>query len=86
MPAAEQLMIYQGERMLFVVTDLPSIEGLITSSDLRGEKPMRVAHDRNVHCDEQSVADMTDYAQSSCRHRKLRSVGADLYTAGLGTG
>ena len=57
---AEQLMIYQGVRMLFVVTDMPSIEGLITSSDLRGEKPMRVVHERNVRYDELCVADVMD--------------------------
>jgi CBS domain-containing protein len=57
---AEQQMIYQGVRMLFVVTDMPSIEGLITASDLRGEKPMRVVHARNVRYDELSVADVMD--------------------------
>jgi CBS domain-containing protein len=57
---AEQLMIYQGVRMLFVVSDMPSIEGLITSSDLHGEKPMRVVHDRSVHYDELCVADVMD--------------------------
>ena len=57
---AEQMMIYQGVRMLFVVTGMPSIEGLITASDLRGERPMRVVHDRNVHYDELCVADVMD--------------------------
>jgi CBS domain len=57
---AEQMMIYLGVRMLFVVTDMPSIEGLITASDLRGEKPMRIVHDRNVHYDELCVADVMD--------------------------
>ena len=55
---AEQTMIYQGVRMLFVVTDMPSIEGLITTTDLRGEKPMRVVHERQVRYDELSVADV----------------------------
>ena len=32
---AEQMMIYQGVRMLFVVSDMPSLEGLITTTDLR---------------------------------------------------
>ena len=58
---AEQTMIYQGVRMLFVVTDMPSIEGLITASDLRGDKQMRVVHERNLRYDDLSVADvMTD--------------------------
>ena len=37
---AEQMMIYQGVRMLVVVTDMPSIEGLITTTDLHGERQM----------------------------------------------
>ena len=58
---AEQMMIYQGVRMLFVVTDMPSIAGLITATDLRGEKQMRLVHERSVHFDDLCVADvMTD--------------------------
>jgi CBS domain-containing protein len=60
---AEQLMIYQGVRMLFVVTDMPSIEGLITTTDLRGDRQMRVVHERNLRYDELCVADvMTELA------------------------
>lgn len=55
---AEQLMIYQGVRMLFVVTDMPSIEGIVTSTALRGERQMRLVHERNVHYDELCVADV----------------------------
>ena len=55
---AEQLMIYQGVRMLFVGTDMPSIEGLITTTDLRGERQMRMVHERNVRYDELCVADV----------------------------
>jgi CBS-domain-containing membrane protein len=55
---AEQIMIYQGVRMLFVVTDMPSLEGLITTTDLRGERQMRLVHERNVHYDELTVADV----------------------------
>jgi CBS domain-containing protein len=60
---AEQMMIYQGVRMLFVVTDMPSIEGLITTTDLRGDKPMRAVHERNLRYDDLCVADvMTELA------------------------
>jgi len=60
---AEQLMIYQGVRMLFVVTDMPSIEGLITTTDLRGDRQMRIVHERNLTYDELCVADvMTELA------------------------
>ncbi len=55
---AEQMMIYQGVRMLFVVTAMPLVEGLITTTDLDGDKRMRVVHERNLHYDELSVADV----------------------------
>jgi CBS domain-containing protein len=54
---AEQIMIQQGVRMLFVVSAMPSIEGLITTTDLRGERAMRLVHERGLHYDELTVAD-----------------------------
>jgi CBS-domain-containing membrane protein len=60
---AEQMMIYQGVRMLFVVTDMPAIEGLITTTDLHGDRQMRIVHERNLRYDEVCVADvMTELA------------------------
>lgn len=60
---AEQIMIYQGVRMLFVVTEMPAVEGLITATDLHGDKQMRAVHDRGVHYDDLCVADvMTEAA------------------------
>ena len=55
---AEQMMIYQGVRMLFVVTDMPSVEGLITTTDLLGDRQMRLVHERNLRYDELCVADV----------------------------
>ena len=55
---AEQMMIYLGVRMLFVVTDMPSIEGLITTTDLHGERQMRLVHERNLRYDELCVSDV----------------------------
>ena len=55
---AEQMMILQGVRMLFVVTDAPSFEGLVTTTDLRGDKQMRAVHDRGLHYDDLCVADV----------------------------
>ena len=81
---AEQIMIYQGVRMLFVVTDMPSIEGLITTTDLRGDRQMRIVHERNVTYDELNVADVmtelaaleaVDYAQVS-----VETVGSAIAT------
>jgi CBS domain-containing protein len=58
---AEQVMIYQGVRMLFVVSSMPSVEGLITTTDLRGERAMRIVQQRGVHYDELNVADVMTY-------------------------
>lgn len=55
---AEQIMIYQGVRMLFVVTEMPSFEGLITTTDLHGDKQMRAVHERGLRYDELCVADV----------------------------
>ena len=60
---AEQTMVYQGVRMLFVVGETPSVIGLITTTDLQGERPMRRVHERSSHYDELIVADvMTELA------------------------
>jgi signal-transduction protein with cAMP-binding, CBS, and nucleotidyltransferase domain len=55
---AEQAMIYLGVRMLFVVSEMPTIEGLITSTDLRSDKQMRVVSERHLRFDELCVADV----------------------------
>jgi CBS domain-containing protein len=61
---AEQVMIYQGVRMLFVVTDMPVVEGLVTTTDLHGDKQVRVVHERGVRYDDLCVADvMTETAK-----------------------
>ena len=55
---AEQTMIYQGVRMLFVVSDMPSVEGLVTSNDLHGDAQMRLVQQRGVRYDELTVSDV----------------------------
>lgn len=55
---AEQTMIYQGVRMLFVVSEMPALEGLITTTDLRGERQMSLVHTRNMRFDDMRVADV----------------------------
>ena len=81
---AEQMMIYQGVRMLFVVTAMPSIEGLITTTDLDGDKRMRIVHERNLHYDELCVADvMTELASlDAVDYERMRaaSVGHAIAT------
>ena len=60
---AEQAMIYLGVRMLFVLREMPAIEGLVTTTDLHGDRQMRLVHERGVHWDELTVADvMTELA------------------------
>jgi CBS domain-containing protein len=55
---AEQAMIYQGVRMLFVVSGMPAIEGLITSTDLHGDRQMALVASRHARYDELCVADV----------------------------
>jgi CBS domain-containing protein len=61
---ANQFMITRGVRLLLVVDEHDVILGLITASDLLGERPMQVATGRGLRRDELSVADvMTPAAQ-----------------------
>ena len=55
---AEQTMIYLGVRMLFVVSEMPTIEGLVTATDLRGDRQMARVHERGLRWDELTVADV----------------------------
>jgi CBS domain-containing protein len=55
---AEQAMIQQGVRSLFVVSDFPCVEGLVTASDLIGEKPTRLVNERYGRREDLSVADV----------------------------
>ena len=55
---AEQIMIYQGVRMLFVVSDMPAIVGMVTTTDLHGDAQMRLVQQRNVRYEELCVADV----------------------------
>ncbi|MGI9219242.1 MAG: CBS domain-containing protein [Hydrogenophaga sp.] len=55
---ARQTMIHQGVRLLFVVSEMPCVDGLITSTDLEGERPMQQIHKRGVKYEDLSVADV----------------------------
>jgi CBS domain-containing protein len=55
---AEQAMIQQGVRSLFVVSDFPCVEGLVTASDLIGEKPTRLVNERYGRREDLCVADV----------------------------
>lgn len=82
---AEQMMIYQGVRMLFVVTDMPSIEGLITHTDLRGDRQLRIVHERKLHYDDLCVADvMTELSMlDALDHEVMKSASVGNLIATL---
>jgi CBS-domain-containing membrane protein len=45
---AEHEMMHQGVRLLFVVTELPCVEGIVTLADFYGDKPMRIIATRSL--------------------------------------
>ena len=51
-------MIHRGVRMLLVVDDLNHILGLITSTDLTGEKPMQVVQTQGIRHSDVMVKDI----------------------------
>jgi CBS domain containing-hemolysin-like protein len=55
---AEWHMVYLGVHMLFVVSEMPALEGLITSTDIRGERPVHHIRERGVQFDDLTVADV----------------------------
>ena len=58
------MMIRRGVRLLFVLDAGGAVQGVITATDLLGEKPMRFMQDRRIPHSEIRVADiMTPAAQ-----------------------
>jgi CBS domain-containing protein len=55
---AEQTMIQQGVRSLFVVSGYPCVDGLVTANDLLGDKPVRLMTHRKVHRNDLTVTDV----------------------------
>jgi len=55
---ARQTMIHQGVRLLFVVREMPCVDGLITSTDLEGERPTQVISARSLRYEDLTVADV----------------------------
>ena len=45
---AEQRMVQQGRRVLFVVARMPHVMGMLTLADLQGEKPLRLVFERQL--------------------------------------
>ena len=55
---AEQTMIHQGVRLLFVVSQVPSVDGIVTATDLQGEKPLMRVNQRQLKFEDLTVADV----------------------------
>jgi hypothetical protein len=55
---AEPEMVHQGVRLLFVVKELPWVDGVVTLLDLLGDKPLTLVHQRQMKYDDISVADV----------------------------
>ena len=55
---ANQFMIIRGVRLLLVADDRESVLGVITATDILGERAMRVAAARSLRRDELTVADV----------------------------
>jgi CBS-domain-containing membrane protein len=52
---ANRSMIYRGVRMLFVVDDEKRLQGILTASDVLGERPLQVAQNIGISRDELTV-------------------------------
>jgi CBS domain-containing protein len=55
---AEISMIHQGVRLLFVVSHMPGVDGIVTAADLQGERPMQLVSRRHVKFEDLTVADV----------------------------
>jgi CBS domain-containing protein len=55
---ANQFMITRGVRLLLVIDDHDVVLGVITATDVLGERPMMVATERGMRRDEVTVADI----------------------------
>jgi CBS-domain-containing membrane protein len=82
---AEQVMIHQGVRLLFVVSNFPCVDGLVSSTDLNGDKAMRLVSQRHVRHEELCVADvMTELSQlDSLEYNDLKSATVGQVVATL---
>jgi len=55
---AEARMIRRKVRLLFVLDGEDRVAGLVTSTDIQGEKPMQVVQSRGIHRNEVRVTDI----------------------------
>ena len=55
---AEAEMMHQGVRLLFVVKELAWVDGVVTLTDLLGDRPLMLVHQRNMKHHDITVADV----------------------------
>lgn len=55
---AELKMIHQGVRLLFVVSEMPHVDGIVTAADIQGDRPLRLVQQRQLRHSEITVADV----------------------------
>jgi CBS domain-containing protein len=55
---AESKMIHDGVRLLFVVSQMPCVDGIVTAAALHGDKPLKLIRQRQVRRDDLCVADV----------------------------
>ena len=60
---ANQFMIARGVRLLLVIDERETVVGVITATDILGERPMVVATGRGLRRDELTVADVMPPAE-----------------------
>src|SRR5574340_15063 len=58
MDEANRIMILRGVRLLLVTDEKKRVAGLITATDILGEKPMQVVTERGIHRSEVLVRDV----------------------------
>ncbi|MFZ1851762.1 MAG: CBS domain-containing protein [Nitrosomonas sp.] len=89
MEIANTYMIQRGVRTLLVVHDKKNLAGIITATDILGEKPMRFIQQRNIKHNEILVADiMTPLKKleaiplEEIEHARVGNVIASLHQSG----
>lgn len=58
MDHAHEFMMQRGVRMLLAVDEQQQLAGIVTATDILGEKPVELAHDRRMKHAEITVADI----------------------------
>lgn len=89
MEIANTYMIQRGIRTLLVVHDAENLVGIITATDILGEKPMRFIQQRNIKHNEILVADIMTPLKNleaipleEIEHARVGNIVASLHQSG----